>query len=206
MEIEQQLEKAARRFDELNERLQDPAVLGNANRLAEVMREYKQLEPIVSCYRERQDADMQLHDLYAMLQTEQDPDMRRMVTEEMQALQASVEQANGTMESLLQPMDAQDDRSVIVEIRSGAGGEESTMLAHSWYRVYSREADRGGLLPDQEDRPRKPFGDPLPARLVQMPAVRQTFRGLIFRYRAVIVVDDADAVCHGDIDLMEHIV
>ena len=146
MEIEQQLEKAARRFDELNERLQDPAVLGNANRLAEVMREYKQLEPIVSCYRERQDADMQLHDLYAMLQTEQDPDMRRMVTEEMQALQASVEQANGTMESLLQPMDAQDDRSVIVEIRSGAGGEESALFAYSLYRMYSMYAERHGWV------------------------------------------------------------
>ena len=133
------------RYEELNLKLYDPTVAADRGQYAAQMKEHKEITPIVEQYRalKMDEADMegaqQLLDDPAS-----DRELRQMAAEELNAAREDAAKIAETLKVLLLPRDPNDERSVIVEIRGGAGGEEAALFAYNLYRMYTMYAERRG--------------------------------------------------------------
>lgn len=133
------------RYEELNMKLYDPAVAADRNLYRDLMKEHKEIEPIVEKYRALKKAEAPLEDAEAILNdSEADKELRQMASDEMSAAKSDIESISEELKILLLPRDPNDDRSVIVEIRGGAGGEEAALFAYTLYRMYNMYAEKRG--------------------------------------------------------------
>lgn len=133
------------RYEELNMKLYDPAVAADRNLYRDLMKEHKEIEPIVEKYRVLKKAEASLEDAEAILNdSEADKELRQMASDEMSAAKSDIESISEELKILLLPRDPNDDRSVIVEIRGGAGGEEAALFAYNLYRMYTMYAEKRG--------------------------------------------------------------
>ena len=133
------------RYEELNMKLYDPAVAADRNLYRDLMKEHKEIEPIVEKYRALKKAEASLEDAEAILNdSEADKELRQMASDEMSAAKSDIESISEELKILLLPHDPNDDRSVIVEIRGGAGGEEAALFAGDLLRMYMRYAEKRG--------------------------------------------------------------
>lgn len=133
------------RYEEVSSLLTDAAVISDNARYTALMKEYKQLTPVVEKYREYAAADNAALEARAMLdEGGLDRDFRELAEEEFKTQSAVREQAAEELKILLLPKDPNDDRNVIVEIRGGAGGEEAALFAASLYRMYTMYAESRG--------------------------------------------------------------
>lgn len=133
------------RYEELNMKLYDPAVAADRNLYRDLMKEHKEIEPIVEKYRSLKKAEASLEDAEAILNdSEADKELRQMASDEMSAAKSDIESISEELKILLLPRDPNDDRSVIVEIRGGAGGEEAALFAYNLYRMYNMYAEKRG--------------------------------------------------------------
>ena len=114
------------------ETYEDPALVARLNK------EQRELEPVVMAYRAYQRRRQDLEDAEALMG---DPDMKELAQEEYQQAREELARLEEEIKVLLLPRDPNDDKSVIVEIRAGVGGEEAALFAHSLYRMYSMYAD-----------------------------------------------------------------
>lgn len=130
-------------FDELSEQLQDPDVVSNQENYTKLMKEYKRLTPIVETFRALKKAQNDENDAKELLDSG-DKELKELAEEELKAAKEQIEQLSEQLKILLLPTDPNDDRSVIVEIRGGAGGEEAALFAGSLYRMYSMYAESKG--------------------------------------------------------------
>ena len=145
MQQEAQLRQAEQKFDELTQRLQDPAAAADPQRFAALMKEYKALMPVVEAYRSYCGVQRELAGIDGMLALAgDDAELRDMAQEERSDALARLAELEEQIRVLLLPQDEADSRNVIVEIRSGAGGEEAALFAHSLHRMYSMYAERQG--------------------------------------------------------------
>ncbi len=126
------------RYIEIEGQLSDPDVVSDQNLYRELMREFKNLTPIVEKYREYK-AAVAAHDDAKELMS--DPDMAELAEEEFHSSKETIENCLEELKILLLPKDPNDDKSVIVEIRGGAGGDEAALFAHSLYRMYTMYAE-----------------------------------------------------------------
>ena len=130
------------RFEEICQMLYDPAVIADLEQYSALLKEHKNLEPIITKFREYKTADETLRESRAMLdEGGLDKDFREMVQEEYENAKESTATLFEELKILLLPKDPNDDRNVIVEIRGGAGGEESALFAGVLYRMYSMYAE-----------------------------------------------------------------
>jgi peptide chain release factor 1 len=132
------------RYDELERLLSDPAVLSDYDKIAEYSKERATLAEIVEAYRDYQRQMTELDDARAMLDSETDAELRAMAQDEIAALESSTEALRERLKLLLLPKDKRDDKNVIMEIRAGAGGDESALFAADLFRMYSYYAQRRG--------------------------------------------------------------
>ena len=133
------------RFEEINLRLMDPTVVSDPKKYAELMKEYKNLTPLVEKYRQYKQAKNDLEEAEMLLEEGGlDKDFKELITEQLVENKKLVEEYSAELKILLLPKDPNDDKNVIVEIRGGAGGEESALFANSLYRMYSMYADSQG--------------------------------------------------------------
>ena len=132
------------RYNEMAERAAQPDFYADPQAAAKLLREQRQLEPIVSAYRRYVKTAQEAKDLREMLDGQLDEDMRDLCQEEFTQAKKDLEQLEEELKILLLPRDPNDDKDVIVEIRGGVGGEESALFAHSLFRMYSMYADRRG--------------------------------------------------------------
>ena len=133
---------AEERFEEICQMLYDPAVIADLEQYSALLKEHKNLEPIITKFREYKSADETLKESRAMLdEGGLDKDFREMVQEEYELAKESTANLYEELKILLLPKDPNDDRNVIVEIRGGAGGEESALFAGVLYRMYSMYAE-----------------------------------------------------------------
>lgn len=138
------LQLVADRYAEMAERAAQPDFYNDPKAATKLLREQKQLEPIVEAYRKYQKTLRESRDLREMLDGTLDPDMRELCQEEYTQAKKDLEDLEQQLKILLLPRDPNDDKDVIVEIRGGVGGEESALFAHSLFRMYSMYADRRG--------------------------------------------------------------
>ena len=122
----------------LEEQLSDPGIASDPERSKKVNKEYKKLQPIIEAFGRYEKLLANLDSARAMLAAEKDLEMRQMAREEIEELGPQVEQIEDELKELLVPKDPEDEKDVIVEIRSGTGGDEAALFAGDLYRMYLR--------------------------------------------------------------------
>ncbi|MGN1114888.1 MAG: peptide chain release factor 1 [Oscillospiraceae bacterium] len=126
------------RFNEINEKLMQPEVVNDRDQYTELMKEYKNLEPIVEKIKEYNAAKTANDEAVELLEAGGlDKELKEMAQEQLDESKKQLETLSDEIKILLLPKDPNDSKNVIVEIRSGAGGEEAALFAHSLYRMYS---------------------------------------------------------------------
>lgn len=137
----EKLEKVALRLSQVEQQLADPSVYGDVEKMTKLSREQKELQPVVDTYRDYQRAMQDHDDALAMLG---DSELRDLAQEELQNAKAEMERLSEELKILLLPRDPDDDKNVILEIRSGVGGEEGALFAADLLRMYTMYAERRG--------------------------------------------------------------
>ena len=133
-----QMDAVCHRFEELSVRLNQPETAADPALFRRLMQEYHEAEPVVQAYQALTTAQDHLAQAKALLEGETlDPDFKEMVQQEISEKSQDVEELENSLKILLLPKDVNDGKSVIVEIRGGAGGEEAALFAHSLMRMYT---------------------------------------------------------------------
>ncbi len=140
------LEEVEKRFEEVNDLVCQSDVVADLDRYTALMKELKQLTPIVEKFREYKKARESFEESREMLSDSSlDDDFAQMVKEEFEQSKSDMERFEDELKILLLPRDPNDDKNVIVEIRGGAGGEESALFAGVLFRMYSMYAESKGF-------------------------------------------------------------
>ena len=132
-----ELYEVERRYEELAHKMSTPDAAADAEAYARMMRDYKELTPLIEEYRRYTDLQQQEQDAKEMLAAESAPAFAAMVQQELCEIGRNLAQSEENLRLLLIPKDADDEKSVILEIRAGAGGEEAALFAHSLMRMYT---------------------------------------------------------------------
>lgn len=139
------LEIAEKRYNEISEQLSDSKVISDNNLYKQLMREFKSLTPLIEKYREYVVVKKDLEEARKLLdEGGLDKDFKEMVQEELESNREKLTLIQEELKVLLLPKDPDDDRNVIIEIRGGAGGEESALFANSLFRMYTMYAQLKG--------------------------------------------------------------
>ena len=136
--LEEKLRALENQYAELEARLAAPETYADPARVAQLNREQRELEPVVTAYRAYERRKRDLADAEALLS---DPDMKELAQEEYTEAKADVARLEEEIRVLLLPRDPNDGKNVIVEIRAGVGGEEAALFANSLYRMYAMYAE-----------------------------------------------------------------
>lgn len=136
--LEEKLRALENQYAELEARLAAPETYADPARVAQLNREQRELEPVVTAYRAYERRKRDLADAEALLS---DPDMKELAQEECTEAKADVARLEEEIRVLLLPRDPNDGKNVIVEIRAGVGGEEAALFANSLYRMYAMYAE-----------------------------------------------------------------
>ncbi len=130
------------RYEEINQKLMDPAVISDQKQYTQLMKEYKNMTPIVEKYREYVKAQADVDEAKELLEEGGlDKDFKELIEEQLNDNKKNIEIIAEELKILLLPKDPNDDKNVIVEIRGGAGGDEAALFANSLYRMYTMYAE-----------------------------------------------------------------
>jgi peptide chain release factor 1 len=138
-----QLKDLERRFEELEQKMFDPAVLGSGEELKKIGKERAKLEPLIKLYRDLRTKESQLTGAKELLESGDD-EMREMAKAEIKELAPAVEALQKQLEIELLPKDPLDDKNIVLEIRAGAGGDEASLFAGEMFELYERFAATQG--------------------------------------------------------------
>ncbi len=135
------LQAVENRFEELCAKSEQPDFYNDPKKAAALLKERNDLEPIVESYRAYRRAEQDMDDAQLLMS---DPEMRELCQETYKEAKETAEKLRQELKILLLPKDPNEEKSVIVEIRGGVGGEESALFAHSLFRMYSMYAAQKG--------------------------------------------------------------
>ena len=136
--LEEKLAGVEARYEEIDRLLAQPEVATDYEQVADLSREKSSLESVVEAFRKYRQFSQELEDAREL---RNDPEMADMVEEEIERLESDIEELESRIKVMLLPKDPRDDKSVIVEIRAGAGGDEAGLFAADLFRMYSRLAE-----------------------------------------------------------------
>ncbi|HSQ67992.1 MAG TPA: peptide chain release factor 1 [Polyangiaceae bacterium] len=137
----ERLEQLSKRFVELDDLLCQPGVLSDRQKLSRLNKERSEIEPIVNAFSKYRDVEKKLAEDQAALA---DPELRELVQEEIPQLLSEREGLEASLRVLLLPVDPNDSKNTILEIRQGEGGEEAALFAADLFRMYCRYAETVG--------------------------------------------------------------
>ncbi len=137
----EKLKSVAFRYEELCAKSEQPDFYSDPSLAAKLLREKNDLQPIVECFHDYNRALTEMADAQELMS---DPEMNEFCQEAYQTAKERSEKLYRQLQILLLPKDPNDEKSVIVEIRGGVGGEESALFAHSLFRMYSMYAAAKG--------------------------------------------------------------
>ncbi len=139
------LKDAELRFIHIEEELALPDTVSDQEKYRSLMKEYKQLTPVIEKFREYNDLESQLKDALELAEdTSNDGEIRELARAEFEELKDASQSCIEELKILLLPKDENDDKNVVVEIRAGAGGEEAALFAYVLYRMYNMYAQSAG--------------------------------------------------------------
>ncbi len=128
-------------YEELMQELNNPSEAEDQNRFRKLMKEQADLAPLVEAYTQYKKEKQNVQDSLALLEEENDEEMREMVKEELSGSKKQIEVLEQELKILLLPKDPNDDKNIILEIRAGAGGDEAALFASELYRMYVNYAE-----------------------------------------------------------------
>lgn len=128
-------------FDEIAGKLSDPQIITDRAAYASLMKEHKTLSPIMETFSEYRAAHAELDEARALLDSETDAELCEMAQMQFDDARERIAELEEQLKLQLLPKDPNDDKSVIIEIRSGVGGEEASLFANSVFRMYSMYAE-----------------------------------------------------------------
>ena len=137
----QKLQAVQNRFEELCARSEQPDFYNDPKKAAAILREKNDLEPLMEAFAAYRAALQEMEDAQLLMS---EPEMKEFCQQTYQEAKARSETLHKELQILLLPKDPNDEKSVIVEIRGGVGGEESALFAHSLFRMYSMYAAQKG--------------------------------------------------------------
>lgn len=129
------------KFLEVEKEMLKPEVIANSKKYSELCKEYNELEPISLAYDEYAKVLKTIESDTELLEIETDNEMRSMLNDEVESSKKRLQELDDEIKILLLPKDDNDERNVILEIRSGAGGEEASLFGGVLLRMYSMYAD-----------------------------------------------------------------
>ena len=133
-----------KRYSELSQRLYEPSVAADPEQYQKTMKELKSIEEIVLTYREYKQAVKSQDESIEILEESGDSDLKELAQLELDEAKQNIEELSEKLKILLLPKNPNDERNVIVEIRGGAGGEESALFSAVLFRMYSMYAEKKG--------------------------------------------------------------
>lgn len=137
----EKLKALLEKYNEINERLMQPETVADTVLYRDLMKEYSNLTPIIEKYKAYLAAEESLAEAEELRRGESDRDFLAMIAEQYDNAKAAISELTEELKIALLPKDPNDNRSVIMEIRAGAGGEEAALFAHSLMRMYTMYAD-----------------------------------------------------------------
>ena len=150
--MNEKLVMAEARYDEISAKLSDPAVIADNKLYRDLMREHKNLTPLMEVWQKYKKAQRGFDDaVEALNEAGGDAELRELAQSEYDENKAAMEKLSEELKILLLPKDPDDDRSCIIEIRAGAGGEEAALFANSLLRMFSMYAARQGWKVEELD-------------------------------------------------------
>lgn len=135
----EKLESVEKRYDELTTKISDPKVIADNNEWRKLVKEHSAMEDVVLKYREYKQVEKNMQEAKEMME---DKEMKELAEEEYYSDKEKLEKIAEELKILLIPKDPNDDKSVICEIRSGAGGEEAALFAATLFRMYGMYAEK----------------------------------------------------------------
>jgi peptide chain release factor 1 len=142
--LSEKLDQLDSRYEEMTQQLSSPEVVGDSARLQKLAKQHAELEEIVARHRQYKQIAKDLAGAHQMAVEADEAEMRALAHEEEKALSERKETIERELKLLLLPKDPNDDKSVIVEIRAGTGGDEAALFAGELFRMYSRYAESEG--------------------------------------------------------------
>jgi peptide chain release factor 1 len=142
--LSEKLDQLGSRYDELTRQLSTSEVAADSSRFQKIAKQHSELEQIVAKHREYKQLEKDLAGAHQMIVEADDPEMKQLAHEEEKHLTARKEIVERELKLLLLPKDPNDEKSVIVEIRAGTGGDEAALFAGELFRMYSRYAETQG--------------------------------------------------------------
>lgn len=138
------LEAIKKRFDEVAELIIQPDAMADMKKYSALGREYKELDKIVTIYKQYKELLSNIDSAKKVLETEKDQEFREMAKAELEELYPQREQIEDQIKEMLIPKDPNDSKDVILEIRGGTGGDEAALFAGDLLRMYQRFAEQMG--------------------------------------------------------------
>jgi len=142
--VDDKLRALEARLDALDRQLMDPAVVSNAGKLRDAMREHSQVTEIVDAWRAVKSLEGQIAEARHMTQDD-DLDVREMARAELSELEPRAETARAQLRLKMLPKDPYEGRPILLEIRAGTGGDEAGLFVADLFRMYGRYGDKRGL-------------------------------------------------------------
>src|SRR6267378_4254293 len=140
----ERLDAIEEKYEELTRQLSDRELLADQSKYTKVTRQHRELEAIVTKYRELKELDRGIRETREMLAGDEDAEMVSLAQSELGELEQRVATIETELKVLLLPKDPNDEKNVILEIRAGTGGDEASLFAADIMRMYSRYAERQG--------------------------------------------------------------
>ncbi len=134
-----------RRWEEVEQKLSDPKVIGDMKEFKKFNIEYKELTDVVNAYHEYKNVVENLDFNKSVLATEKDDEMREMAKMDIDELLSKKEKMENDIRQMLIPKDPEDARNAVIEIRAGTGGDEASIFAGDLFRMYTRFLEERGL-------------------------------------------------------------
>ena len=138
----ERLEATLEKYQNLEQELTKPEILGDIKKTKEYSKEMASLEEVVNCYKKYKKI---LEDIEDTKEMTKDPELGEMAKEELKNLEEEKERLEGQLEILLIPKDPNDDKNIVMEIRGAAGGDEANIFAGDLFRMYTRFAEQQGF-------------------------------------------------------------
>jgi len=135
------LEEVLIHYEEVMAALSDPEVVKDKENFRRLMKEASDLLPLVEAYGEYKKAGRDQQDALAILDSENDEEMKSMAKEELSDGKKREAELEEKLKVLLLPKDPNDDRNIVLEIRAGVGGDEAALFAADLFRMYQHYAD-----------------------------------------------------------------
>ncbi len=137
-------ESIKHRFEEVQQMITDPEIIGDMKRYVKLNQEYKNLEKMVNVFRDYKNLVESIESGKEILAEESDEELREMAHEEIELAEDKIPEKEKAIKMLLVPADPEDDKNAILEIRAGTGGDEASIFAGDLFRMYSKFCEKKG--------------------------------------------------------------